>query len=105
MSDTWGEDASPANALLPADQIAEPRDILASISEGAIMAREHFVNQRAYHADSGHEGVILDVRLNIPKQTALFCHDGTQASDANWVNLEKLKLLPPEAPDDDEGVA
>lgn len=60
------------------------------------MGNEHFVGRRAYHEDSGHTGVILDVHLQVRPQTALFCHDRTQPADANWVNLEKLKLLPTE---------
>ena len=40
--------------------------------------------------------------LSTGGQTALFWHDGADRSDANWVNLEKLKLLPPEAPRDEE---
>src|SRR5205814_1434632 len=60
-----------------------------------IVGREHFIGQRAYHADSGHEGVILDVHLDVRPQTAKFQHDNTEPSDSNWVNLEKLKLLPP----------
>jgi hypothetical protein len=58
------------------------------------VGREHFVGRRAYHENSGHEGVILDVNLAIAKQTALFWHDHTNRSDANWVNLENLKALP-----------
>ena len=60
------------------------------------MGREHFVGHRAYHEDSGHEGVILDVHLHVKKQTALFQHDGTGLAAANWVNLEKLKVLGPD---------
>ncbi len=59
------------------------------------MGREHFVGQRAYHEDSGHTGMILDVHLDVRPQTARFRHDCTQPSDAEWVNLAKLKLLPP----------
>lgn len=66
------------------------------------MGREHFIGQRAYHADSGHTGVIVDVHLEVRPQTAKFRHDGTEPSDANWVNLEKLKLLPPETANDAE---
>jgi hypothetical protein len=29
------------------------------------MGREHFVNRRAYHEDTGHEGVILDVHVDV----------------------------------------
>lgn len=57
------------------------------------MGREHFIGKRAYHEDSGHTGIILDVHLDVRKQTAEFQHDGTEASDAEWVNLEKLKLI------------
>ena len=67
------------------------------------MGREHFIGQRAYHEDSGHQGVILDVHLDVRPQTAKFRHDGTEASDANWVNLEKLKLISPEESDDEDG--
>jgi hypothetical protein len=59
-----------------------------------MMGREHFIGQRAYKEDSGHTGVILDVHLDVRPQTARFQHDGTDAADANWINLEKLKLLP-----------
>src|SRR5687768_5548994 len=51
---------------------------------------ESFIGQPAYHEDSGHTGVILDVHLDVRPQTAKFQHDGTDASIANWVNLEKL---------------
>ncbi|HEY8668281.1 MAG TPA: hypothetical protein VIL86_16650 [Tepidisphaeraceae bacterium] len=66
------------------------------------MGREHFISQRAYHEDSGHEGVILDVHLHLRPQTAEFWHDGTRQEDANWVNLEKLKLIPAGAGDDQQ---
>jgi hypothetical protein len=69
------------------------------------MGREHFIDQRAYHEDSGHTGVILDVHLHVRPQTAKFRHDGTEASDANWVNLEKLKLIPPEESGDADSEA
>ena len=60
------------------------------------MGREHFIGRRAYHSDSGHEGIILDVHLNVSPQTAKFQHDGTEAEDARWVNLDKLKVFPPD---------
>jgi hypothetical protein len=66
------------------------------------MGREHFISRRAYHEDSGHTGVILEVHLQVRPQTAKFQHDGTEPGDANWVNLEKLRLLPSEAKDDEE---
>ena len=36
---------------------------------------------------------VLDVHLDVRPQTAKFHHDGSDVSDANWVNLEKLKLI------------
>lgn len=66
------------------------------------MGREHFIGQRAYHADSGHTGIILDVHLDVRPQTARFQHDGTEARQANWVNLGKLKLISPKECDDEE---
>jgi hypothetical protein len=39
------------------------------------------------------------VHLDVRPQTAKFQHDGTELADANWVNLEKLKVLPPGATD------
>ena len=66
------------------------------------MGREHFVGRGAYHEDSGHRGVILDVHLDVRPQTAKFQHDGGEPGDANWVNLEKLKVLPPEMTDEGE---
>ena len=61
------------------------------------MGREHLMGRRAYHEDSGHTGVILDVHLNVRPQTAKFHHDGTAEKEARWVNLEKLKLIGTEA--------
>ena len=29
------------------------------------MGREYFINQRAYHEDSGHTGIIRDVHLHV----------------------------------------
>jgi hypothetical protein len=66
------------------------------------MGREHFVGRRAYHEDSGHTGVTLDVHLDVRPQTAKFQHDDGEPGDANWLNLETLKVLPPEAPETDE---
>lgn len=63
------------------------------------MGREHFIGRRAYHPDSGHEGVILDVHLDIRPQTAKFQHDGTAADDARWVNLASLTFLGPSLSD------
>ena len=59
------------------------------------MGHEDFIGRRAYKEDTGHEGVILDVHLDVRPQTAKFQHDGTKPSDAEWVNLDKLKILPP----------
>ncbi len=61
-----------------------------------MMGREDFIGRRAYKEDTGHTGVIIDVHLDVRPQTAKFQHDGTDASDAEWVNLAKLRLLPPE---------
>lgn len=66
------------------------------------MNRSDYVGNRAYHEDSGGEGIILDVHLDIPTRTAKFMRDNTDPSDARWVNLSKLKVLgPPSSSDAD----
>lgn len=65
------------------------------------MGREHFVGQRAYHYERGLHGVIIDVHLDVRPQTAKLLPDGWDESRATWFNLENLKLMPPEAPDED----
>jgi len=42
------------------------------------------------------------VHVDVRPQTAKFQHDSTEPSDANWANLEKLKVLQPGTTDDGE---
>jgi hypothetical protein len=68
------------------------------------MGREHFIGQRALHSDFDLTGVILDVHMDIRPQTAKFLPDGWDEHKATWVNLDKLKLLPPGKSEDDEEI-